>query len=181
MLLLEPGTEYELKLTLTDPDPDGPATTRTLRARTRSEPQLAPNARRRHVIPGTGGGTGTETDPFRGLNAAQHAARPGDLLLLGAGVYEGTWTISRSGEPGRPIVWRGRGGGETIIDAQGHDEKRPGQGIAASGTHDVWFEDLTIQGAVHGAVFHDSARSSSGAVTSTGSTTASRPPATRGA
>jgi hypothetical protein len=110
------------------------------------------------VVPGTGGGAGTEADPFRGLQAAHHAARPGDLFLLGPGVYEGTWTVSRSGEPDRPIVWRGRGDGETIIDAQGREAKRPGQGIAASGTHDVWFEDLAIQNAVHGAVFHDSAR-----------------------
>ena len=35
---------------------------------------------------------------------------------------------------------------------------RPGQGISASGSHDVWFEGLTIQNAIHGAVFHDAAR-----------------------
>jgi hypothetical protein len=156
VLLLEPGTDYELMLTLKDPD--GSESVSTMKARTRPEPQLAPNARRRYVVPGAGGGAGTEADPLRGLEAAQREAQPGDLFLLGAGLYEGTWTVRRSGEPGRPIVWRGRGDGEAIIDGQGRDEKRPGQGIAASGTHDVWFEDLTIRNAVHGAVFHDAAR-----------------------
>jgi len=156
VLLLEPGTPYELKLTLKDLD--GGAATRTLKSRTRSEPQLSPRVRRRFVVPGTEGGTGTETDPFQGLVAAQKAATPGDLFLLGTGVYEGTWTIRRSGTPNQPIVWRGRGDGGTVIDAQGQVSQRPGQAIAASGSHDVWFEDLTIRNAINGVVFHDSAR-----------------------
>ena len=89
---------------------------------------------------------------------AQKAAAPGDLFLVGAGVYEGTWTINHSGTPGQPIVWRGQSSGSAIIDAQGHTDMRPGQGISASGSHDVWFEGLTIQNATHGAVFHDAAR-----------------------
>src|SRR5271166_1695511 len=78
--------------------------------------------------------------------------------LVGAGVYEGTWTINRSGAPGQPIVWRGQSAGTAIIDTQGHGDTRPSQGISASGSHDVWFEGLTIQNAIHGAVFHDAAR-----------------------
>jgi Right handed beta helix region len=158
VLLLEPDTAYELKLTLDDPD--GGSATRTFKSRTRSEPRVSPQARRRYVVPGTGGGTGRETDPFRGLEAAQKAAAPGDLFLLGPGVYEGTWTIGRSGTPAQPIVWRGRGNGEAIIDGQnpGQGGQRPGQAIAASGSHDVWFEDLTIRNATYGLVFHDSAR-----------------------
>jgi Right handed beta helix region len=155
-LLLEPGAAYELRLTLEDPD--GGKATRTLRASTRSEPLVSTTARVRHVVPGSGGGTGTERDPFRGLAAAQKAAAPGDLFLVGAGVYEGTWTINHSGTPGQPIVWRGQSAGAAIIDAQGHGDTRPGQGISASGSHDVWFEDLTIQNAINGAVFHDAAR-----------------------
>jgi hypothetical protein len=108
--------------------------------------------------PAPEGGTGTERDPFRGLAAAQKAAAVGDLFLLGAGVYEGTWTISHSGTPGQPIGWRGQSAGTAIIDAQGHGDTRPGQGISASGSHDVWFEGHTIQNAIHGAVFHDAAR-----------------------
>ena len=158
VLLLEPGTPYELKLTFKDPD--GGLATRTLKSRTRSEPQLSPRTRRRYVVPGTGGGSGTEADPFQGLEAAQKTAAPGDLFLVGPGVYEGTWTISRSGTPAQPIVWRGQGNDKAIIDGQGTGQgaQRPGQAIAASGSHDVWFEDLTVRNATNGVVFHDSAR-----------------------
>jgi hypothetical protein len=156
LLLLEPGTAYELSLRLKDPD--GTDVTRTLRAQTRSEPRIAPQARRRYVVPGEGGGTGTYADPFRGLQAADRAAEPGDLFLLGSGVYEGTWSVTRSGRPGRPIVWRGREDGTTVLDGQGRQAQRPGQVIAASGTHDVWFEGLTIRNAIHGAVLHGAAR-----------------------
>ena len=58
----------------------------------------------RHVVPGSGGGTGTDRDFFRGLAAAQKAAAPGDLFLVGAGVYEETWTINRSGTPGQLVA-----------------------------------------------------------------------------
>jgi hypothetical protein len=156
VLLLEPGMAYELKLTLEDHD--GGSATRILKTKTRSEPHASPQARRRYVVPGTGGGTGTKRDPFQGLEAAQKAAVPGDLFLLGPGIYEGTWTIRHNGAAGRPIVWRGHGDGEAIIDGQGRRAERPGQGIAASGTHDVWFEELTIRNATYGAVLHDAAR-----------------------
>jgi hypothetical protein len=156
VLLLEPGMTYELRLTLEDPD--GGSATRSLKTRTRSEPQVSPQSRRRYVVPGAGGGTGTERDPFQGLEAAQKVAAPGDLFLLGAGVYEGTWTIRRNGAAGQPIIWRGRGNGEAIIDGQGRGAEHPAQGIAASGSHDVWFENLTIRNATYGAVFHDAAR-----------------------
>jgi hypothetical protein len=151
VLLLDPGTGYELRLSLHDPD--GGSNSRTLKARTRSEPQISTRARRRYVVPGSGGGEGTERDPFRGLNAAGTAAAPGDLFLLGPGVYAGTWSVHKDGTLDRPIIWRGQDGGSAVIDGQGQ-----GQAVAASGRHDVWFEDLTIRNAAHGVVFHDAAR-----------------------
>lgn len=156
VLMLEPGNGYELRLTLDDPE--GTHATRLLQARTRREPQVAADAPRRHVVPGTGGGSGTAADPFRGLAAAQGAARPGDLFLLHAGVYEGGWDINRSGEAGRPIVWRGAGDGEAVIDAQGSENGRASRAISAVGAHDVWFEDLTIRNAEYGAVLHEAER-----------------------
>jgi hypothetical protein len=115
-LLLEPGAAYELRLTIEDAD--GGKAARTLRASTRSEPLVSPSARVRHVVPGSGGGTGTERDPFRGLAAARKTVPSGDLFLVGAGVYEGTWTINRNGTPGQPIVWHGQSMGAAIIDAR---------------------------------------------------------------
>ncbi len=156
VLLLEPGTAYELHLMFEDPD--GGKATKTLRASTRHEPPTPTAARVRHVAPGSGGGTGTERDPFLGLAAAEKAAAPGDLFLVGSGVYEGTWAIHRSGTPERPIIWHGQNGGAAIIDAKGHGDAVPGQAISASGSHDVWFEALTVQNATYGIVIHDSAR-----------------------
>ena len=102
LLLLEPGATYELRLTLDDPDGKGKGAkvSRVLRAQTRSEAQVPASARQRHVVPGSGGGTGTADDPFRGLAAASKAAVPGDVFLLHSGVYQGPWVINRSPSPG---------------------------------------------------------------------------------
>ena len=74
VLMLDPGTAYEVKLTLQDPD--GGSTSRTLKTQTRSEPRLSPRALKRYVVPGNGGGAGTRDDPFQGLAAAQKTAAP---------------------------------------------------------------------------------------------------------
>ncbi len=164
VLHLEPATAYELRLTLVDPDQKtkAAATSRVLKAQTRAEPRVSQRARERHVVPGTGGGTGTAADPFRGLTVASKAAAPGDLFLLHSGVYQGPWVINRSGTDTRPIVWRGQvsngESGSVVIDGQGHSPVRPAHAIEASGTHDVWIEDLTVQNAMHGVTFHDAAR-----------------------
>ncbi|MGB7159102.1 MAG: right-handed parallel beta-helix repeat-containing protein [Tepidisphaeraceae bacterium] len=156
VLLLDPDTAYELKLTLSDPD-GGEATTKTLAARTVAEP-VAPSGPMYYVIPGDGGGTGAKNDPYKGLAAAEKNARPGDTFLLAAGVYNGPVTLRKSGEPGKPIVFRGAGGGEAIIDGQGAAAERPGKAIEAVGLHDRWFEDLTIRNAKYAIVSHDTAR-----------------------
>jgi hypothetical protein len=156
LLLLKPDTAYELRLRLTDPD--GGRAERRLRTRTLGEPSAPRSLRQLHVIPGTSGGIGTRSDPFRGLAAAQAQARPGDLFLLGAGVYPGIFKVERSGEAGRPIIWRGAGAGEVVIDGQGGGAMRPGRAVDAVGVHDIWFERLTIRNADHGLVGHNSAR-----------------------
>ena len=157
---LEPGTAYELRLTL---DRAGRKTVRTVTARTRAEPVVAPDARVRHVAPepdggGGGGGSGTASDPFRGLASAQAAARPGDLFLLRAGVYAGEFVVNRSGEDGRPIVWRGEDPATVVLAGRPAGGKRAPRVIAATRAHDVWFENLTIRDADYALVAHDAAR-----------------------
>lgn len=156
VVLLAPDTAYELRLTLTDPD--GGNAHKLLAAHTIAEPVAPANAPQRHVVPGAGGGTGTAADPYKGLAAAQANARPGDLFLLHAGDYEGTFTADKSGEPGRPIIWRGAGDGEAIIDGQGKAAQRPGRAVSATNIHDVWFEKLTLRNADYALVGHNSAR-----------------------
>ncbi len=156
LVLLAPDTAYEIRLILSDPD--GGRTEKRLRSRTRAEPVVAAGAPRFHVAPGDGGGTGTPGDPYRGLAAAQARARPGDVFLLRAGTYQGTFEVTKRGEPGRPIVWRAAGDGEAVLDGQGKAAERPGRAISASGVHDVWFEGLTVRNADHALVGRDAAR-----------------------
>ncbi len=79
-LLLEPATAYELRVTLVDSQGRNSGKraatgiSRVLRAQTRAEPRISAAARKRHVVPGSGGGRGTEADPFRGLAAAHSTA-----------------------------------------------------------------------------------------------------------
>ncbi|MBI3922157.1 MAG: right-handed parallel beta-helix repeat-containing protein, partial [Armatimonadetes bacterium] len=156
LVLLAPNTVYELKLNLVDPD--GGKAEKLLKASTIAEPIAPRGMRECHVVPGGGGGAGTLADPYRGLLSAQANAQPGDLFLLHAGIYEGTFTVTQSGEPGKPILWRGAGDGETILDGQGAAEKRPGRAVSAVDIHDVWFEGLTICNADYGIVGHRSSR-----------------------
>ncbi len=149
---LRPDTEYEVALTLTDPD--GGGAQHTLTMRTGVEPREPAGMRVRHVSPagpgGGGPGTGTVADPFRGLRAAQPAAAPGDLFLLHAGVYaEGTWTIDRHGTAERPIIYRGAGDGEAILDGGGRERL-----VSAPGLKHVWLERLTLRGARYLFVGH---------------------------
>ncbi len=150
---LAPETEHEVVLSLIDPD--GGGTQRVLLMQTAGEPREPAGMRVRHVVPagtGSGGpGTGTERDPFRGILAAEAAAAPGDLFLLHAGVYaEGQVTIRRHGMAGRPIIYRGAGDGETILDGGGRTRL-----INADRVEHVWFERLTMRNAEYLFVGHN--------------------------
>jgi hypothetical protein len=164
---LEEDTEYDLRLKLIDPD--GGDSVRTLIGRTKKTPQAYAGGRTLHVIPGAGTtgpsrfgqpgavsvpGIGTKNDPFRGLAEADRAARPGDTVLVHAGIYQGEWEVRRDGEPGKPIVWRGAGDGETVLDGQGDAKTRPERTISASGRHDLHFENLTVRNSTWLAVFN---------------------------
>jgi hypothetical protein len=149
---LAPETEYEVALSLVDSD--GGSRQRVLLMRTRGEPREPPGMRVRHVVPATSGaggpGTGTAADPFRGVRAAEAAAEPGDLILLRAGVYaEGTVVITRHGTPERPIIYRGAGDGETVLDGGGQERL-----ISADHVEHVWFERLTLRNAAYLFVGH---------------------------
>ncbi len=141
---LLPDTDYAVALTLKDPD--GGDTRRILTMRTAAEPREPAGMRVRHVVPARGGGgpgSGTEADPFRGLAAAQATAEPGDLFLVHGGVYaEGRWTVDRFGTAERPIIYRGAGDGESILDGGGGERM-----VSAPGVHHVWFERLTLRNA----------------------------------
>jgi len=79
ILFLRPATEYDVRLDLADPE--GGRATKTLTIATRPLPELPKGGRTLHVAPGSGGGSGSADDPFRGLAASQKAAEPGDVFV----------------------------------------------------------------------------------------------------
>ncbi len=54
----------------------------TLKMTTYTEPVEPKGMTEKYVVPGNGGGKGTKSDPFKGLDAAVAAAQPGTLFLL---------------------------------------------------------------------------------------------------
>ena len=106
IMFLDPGTTYEVKLDMTDPD--GGASNCIKIVSTRSVPVLPASGNDYHVIPGTGGGSGTSADPFQGINAAQEVASPGDIFLLHSGNYgNGSRVLfDVSGSQNNHIVWK---------------------------------------------------------------------------
>ncbi|HUV39903.1 MAG TPA: right-handed parallel beta-helix repeat-containing protein, partial [Planctomycetota bacterium] len=81
----------------------------------------------------------TAADPFRGIEAADATALPGDLFLLHKGVYPGPVTITQSGTAEAPIVWRAAGDGEVLLDG-------PDKGLCMNvrGRRHLFFEGLTF-------------------------------------
>jgi len=150
---LDPETEYEVKLSLNDPD--GGNTEKVLKMKTIGEPKEPPGMRVRHVVPEDGGDASVK-DAIRGLPAAVAATQPGDLFLLHKGRYliKGSLELKKSGEPGRPIIFRGAGDGEAIIDGGG-GESTKGRLISANAIKHVWLEDLTLQGKQYAIVAHE--------------------------
>jgi len=140
VMFCEPETEYEVRLVMIDPD-GGAAEPKTVTVRTRGEPKVPADARIVHVYPKTHQGE-REAGAVVGLKDAAAQAKPGDVLLLHAGTYaEGPIKLTKSGEPGKPIVFRGASGEKVVI--QGPDRKT--NLVEMAGANHVWFEDLTLR------------------------------------
>lgn len=152
---LTPDTLYQVRLTLSDPDGVRGPSSRTVEVRTRAEPMPAVGGKVYHVYPI--GWTGEQQQPaFTGLMEAYYEGsassdfqgtflprvKPGDTLLVHAGLYEsdrvnylngvphpgykalstlfdGTYYLTASGTADKPIVIKAAGDGEVIFDGAG--------------------------------------------------------------
>ncbi len=146
ILDLEPDTEYECRFEMKDPDGVRGDAVRTVTVATRPEPPVHRDGRVLHVYPPDYKGEKEEPSfvglmhayygPGRGLwgSGGEHGARPGDIILIHGGVYKsnrllyyepfwmhfhGSYTLTKSGTPDKPIVIRGAGDGEAIFDGDG--------------------------------------------------------------
>jgi hypothetical protein len=154
LLNLDPDTEYQCRFVLIDPDGVKGKAENAVTIRTRKEPQPATGGAVYHVYPF--GYKGPKQQPgFTGLmaayymgsdqsdhsNASQPRVKPGDTILLHAGVYkdnrfvysgfdtalaaygtpfDGTYYLTQSGTPDKPIVIKGAGDGEVVFDGDGN-------------------------------------------------------------
>jgi hypothetical protein len=144
---LSPDTEYECRFVLSDPDGVDGKTENIVTVRTRFEPKPATGGAVYHVYPP--GYNGQRQQPaFNGLlgayftgsshsdnfNTFPPRVKPGDVILIHAGVYKddryrygggqgtvssGTYFLTQSGTPDKPIVIKGAGDGEVIFDGDG--------------------------------------------------------------
>lgn len=142
---LKPATEYECMFTMSDPDGVSGDGQKTVTVRTRAEPRPFEGGNVYHLYPpdykgqkqtpnctslwgcyytGGGGGDWSETFPPR--------VKPGDIILVHAGLYavkpspypglspfDGTYYLTVSGTPEKPIVIKAAGDGEVIFDGAG--------------------------------------------------------------
>ena len=134
---LTPGTEYECLFQLRDPDGVDGIKQKMATVRTRPEPKPFKGGRTLHVYSAEYKGS-KEKQAFTGLKAAYEEAKPGDIILVHAGLYQsdrsvyldylrkgvgsdvfGTSRFTNSGTPEKPIAIKGAGDGETIFDGNG--------------------------------------------------------------
>ena len=100
---LRPATTYEIELRVADPDGEVDRTL-TLSGTTRGVPgdPATPNQ--------------VAVDSAAGLRAAMAAAKPGDVITLADGRYEGSYSLRAAGTAENPIVIRGASQDGVILD-----------------------------------------------------------------
>ncbi|MCC7509149.1 MAG: right-handed parallel beta-helix repeat-containing protein [Planctomycetes bacterium] len=154
VLDLQPDTDYEIRLTLNDPDGGASVQTRNLRTRAIPADPAAPVLK--YVAPGSGGGAGSQSNPYLGLAAAQAGATAGDVFLLQAGTYSipSTFTFNRSGTAGSPIVWRGVDAATVILDGAGSAQPV----LSFSGSQHLHLEKVTVRNPLRTAIRGTSTR-----------------------
>jgi len=144
ILFLEPAGIYEVLLNLVDPD--GGVDNRIETVATRAVPIKPASGRMLHVVPGSGGGSGSVLSPFQGIAAAQAVAQPGDVFLLHAGNYNGESgeiLFFASGASDKHIVWQGAGDGDVVL-----------QDTLRIGADYIWLEGLHIVAGGNGLLTH---------------------------
>jgi hypothetical protein len=155
VLNLQPDTEYEVHFAMSDPDGVKGEAEKTVTVHTRKIPAPAVGGQTYQVYPFNHKGQ-LRPNEFIGLLAAYYMGadesdhnnvfpprvRPGDVILVHAGVYkdnrfvyggfdknietygtsfDGTYYLTASGTPDKPIVIKAAGDGEVVFDGGGND------------------------------------------------------------
>lgn len=173
---LEPDTLYAVRFTMSDSDGVFGTRRQTVEVRTRAEPRPSETGRVFHVYPPDHEGE-RKTPAFMGLLAAYYTSaiggdwsraspprvRPGDTILVHAGVYkddrknysheiqsnfttccgtpwDGTYYLTESGTAEQPIAIVAAGDGEVIFDGDGNDVL-----FNVAGADHLYFEGITFR------------------------------------
>jgi hypothetical protein len=167
---LEPDTEYEGRFVLSDPDGVEGKAEQIVAVRTRAEPRPFAGGRVYHVYPPGYTGkkqepafTGLLAAYYTGsshsdnYNSFPPRAEAGDTILVHAGLYkddrfrygggeglgtisDGTYFLTQSGTPDKPIVIKAAGDGEAIFDGDGNHNL-----FDVMAANYNYFEGLTIR------------------------------------
>ena len=144
VMYLDPDTEYEVKFRLNDPD--GGNAEKSVVVRTRPVPIAPDPDRTLHVYPAEY--TGERQNPaYSSLLSVVDELRPGDLVLLHAGVYSMNAAgikIVKGGTSEKPIVFRGAETGESIVEGGGAKMI-----FDIRNADHLFFENLTIRNGDH--------------------------------
>ncbi|MEU1836276.1 PKD domain-containing protein [Micromonospora chersina] len=87
-------------------------------------------------------GPGTYDQPFCSIGAAASVVSAGQTVEISGGVYREHVTVTRSGTPDAPIVFRGGSSSSQLIG--------PAGGITIDGQHDIRIERIQVPGAADG-------------------------------
>ncbi|MEW6511415.1 MAG: hypothetical protein AB1428_10690 [Bacteroidota bacterium] len=113
-----------------------------------------------HVAPhGTAAGKGSKSHPWSLAYALGHPAalKPGDTLWLHGGTYEGVFTSTLRGAPGKPIIVKQYPGERAVLDnVQGIN----GFGLFVQGEY-TWYWGFEIRNS-SGAIYNDAGVSMGG-------------------
>lgn len=138
LFFLEVATDYEIRIDLEDTD--GGSVVDTIIVTTRALPVPNSGGQQKYVIPGNGGGAGTEADPFLGLQAAANNADAGDIFNVQPGIYA-SFNCNTNGAVDNPIVFRSTPLHGAVID--GEDTST---GIVTLGVYDDSLQHIIVDG-----------------------------------
>lgn len=126
---LNPGTRYYVRLTISDPDSGSLNDTVLERsAVTRSEISISRPDKALYASPGGTGDACTESAPCA-LQTGLSRVNAGEELVLAGGIYYrdksvDAFRLEASGQPGRPILIRGKDGETAILDGADPDSSK---------------------------------------------------------